>query len=195
MMIIRIGDKLISRAKLNAGIERILELRAQGMSQQEVARLMGVERTFISRLEGLGEIRQGKRIAVVGFPIQNKEALIEVMEKWGVDFYFLLTNAERWRFIQDKSGLELFNEIMSLIMRLRTYDQVVFMGSDLRIRIAQALLDQEVIPVNLGNSPIEEDCYVDPAHLEDILAACRSGQKSEKKPRGGRGRSERSDRP
>lgn len=186
-MIVRIGDKLISRSKLNAMVERILEMRAQGMSQQEVALRMGVERTFISRLEGLGEIRQGKRIAVVGFPVQNKEALIEVLEKKGVDFYFLMTNAERWHFIQDKSGLELFNEIMSLIMHVRACDQVIVIGSDLRIRIAQALLDQEVIPISLGDSPIEEDRYVDPAYLEEILAACRQEQKAVRKPRSGKG--------
>ena len=50
----RIGEKMISPEKLNRIIEQILEQRSRGLSQQEVAVRFGVDRTFVSRLEGLG---------------------------------------------------------------------------------------------------------------------------------------------
>jgi len=172
MSLLRIGDKIINRQKLNSWIDRIFELRSQGLSQQEVAQRLGLDRAFISRLEGLGEIRQGRRLAVIGFPVLNKAELQAALEEVGVDFVFLLTDRERWEFVGAASGIELLNKIMDLIVRLRDYDVVVVIGSDLRIRIAQALLDREVIPFNLGSSPIAEDQYVDPEVLREIIAAC-----------------------
>jgi transcriptional regulator len=65
MDIIRIQDKIISRQKINDSITKILQLRALGYSQQEVADQMSVDRTFISRLEGIGELRKGKTMACI----------------------------------------------------------------------------------------------------------------------------------
>ena len=55
----RIGDKLLNRTKLDRIIDRIFELRMSGASQQEVAQRIGCDRTFVSRLEGLAEVRKG----------------------------------------------------------------------------------------------------------------------------------------
>ena len=59
--IFRIGDKLISLDRAERLLEQVLKLRSQGFSQQEVARRLCLDRSFISRLESAGEIRKGKR--------------------------------------------------------------------------------------------------------------------------------------
>ena len=61
MDFLRIGSKLLSRQKLNQAIDKILEMRVQGNSQTEVAGILGVDRSFISRLEALGEVNRGQR--------------------------------------------------------------------------------------------------------------------------------------
>jgi transcriptional regulator with XRE-family HTH domain len=171
--LIRIGDKLINRQKINSVIDRILELRATGLSQREVAKRLGLERTFISRVEGLGEIRQGQRIALIGFPVLNKPELNLIAEEMGVEFTYLLTDQERWSLVLEKQGLDFLNFLMNLIMQLRTYDVVVVIGSNLRINMAKTLLDKEVVPLYLGESPIEGDKWVDPELLRQIIQACQ----------------------
>ena len=86
----RIGDKLISMEKLNRLMAQIISLRSQGISQQEVAERCGVDRSFISRLESLGAVRRGASIAVVGFPLKNKE-ISSLLDELGVDFRLLMT--------------------------------------------------------------------------------------------------------
>lgn len=172
MEIVRIGDKVISKTRICDAMERILELRSQGISQQEVAREMDLERSFISRLEGLGEIRKGGRIAVVGFPIKNIPELKELLDQRGVEFSVLLTEEERWNFIKSKTGLELFNQLMAILQDLRSYDKVILLGSSQRIKMMAALLDKEVLTLELGESPLMEDVYVEPAKLADLLNYC-----------------------
>lgn len=176
MSIVRIGDKIINRHKIESYLDQILELRVQGLSQQEVANRLGLERTFISRLEGLGEVRQGNRLAVIGFPISNKDEIMRLANEMGADFVLLMNDKERWDFVGQKTGVELLDAIMGLIMQVRACDVVIIIGSDLRIRIAQALLDKEVVPIKLGDTPIEQDQYVDPAYMREILTACRNGR-------------------
>ncbi len=118
----RIQDKMISKDKLNMALNNILELRARGLSQQEVADRLGVDRTFISRLETLGELRKGKTIAVIGFPVLNKSEIEELARREGVDFILLWTEEERNRFVSERSGAELMNEMMDLIARVRGID-------------------------------------------------------------------------
>ena len=71
MDLIRIGDKLISLSRIETIIQEMLDLRQQGISHAEVAKRYNTDRTFLSRLESLGEIRKGRTIAIVGFPIKN----------------------------------------------------------------------------------------------------------------------------
>lgn len=169
----RIGDKLISMEKLNRLMEQIISLRSQGISQQEVAERCGVDRSFVSRLESLGAVRRGASIAVVGFPLKNKEEIFSLLDELGVDFRLIMTNDERWRFVKEKSGLELLNEIMSLVPKVRTYDVVILIGSRQRIKWCAALLDKEVLGINLGESPLNEDKYVDPEQLRELIIAAQ----------------------
>ncbi|KYH33936.1 helix-turn-helix domain-containing protein [Neomoorella mulderi] len=169
MDLIRIGDKLISRRKINSILERIFELRCQGFSQQETARQVGVDRSFVSRLETLGEVRRGRRIAVVGFPVANKAELENMLRQEGVEYILLLTDAERWDFVRQKSGLELLNQLMEIVARVRDYDVVIIIGSDYRIKVSEALLGREVVGVEIGSSPIKGDREVDVEGLRALV--------------------------
>ena len=75
MDLVRIGSKLISRSRIIRRLDEILQMRVSGKSQQETAEALGVDRSFISRLEALGEVRKGGRVALIGFPIENKAEL------------------------------------------------------------------------------------------------------------------------
>ena len=172
MELIRVGDKVIDKNKITDVIGRILFYRAQGLTQQEVAKEMGLERSFISRLEGIGEVRKGGSIAVIGFPIKNREEIRAVLNRRGIDFSILLSEEERWRFVKEKTGLELFNQIMALLQKVRSYDKVVILGSRQRVKMLAALLDKEVITLELGESPLSEDIYVEVDRLEKLLDLC-----------------------
>ena len=126
---IRIGEKLVSREKIMRMVDKVLERRASGLSQQEVATDLGLDRSFISRLETLGELRKGGKISLIGFPVGNKKELADIAEEFGVDHVYLLTEAERWALIRERSGAELLNEIMSLLGALRAFDTVILIGS------------------------------------------------------------------
>ncbi|MFW6149080.1 MAG: helix-turn-helix domain-containing protein [Atribacterota bacterium] len=169
MDLIRIGEKVLSWEKINREIAKILRLRTGGLTQGEVARKLGIERTFVSRMESLGEIRRGKKVALVGFPIKNKEKLLLLAKEVGVDFTLLLTQKERFEFIENKTKSDLFNQIISIITRLIDFDLIVFLGSDKRVEVAEKLFSIQVIGVVIGESPITEDKYVDPEMILEIL--------------------------
>lgn len=174
MEIIRVGDKVLDKSKIHNSIEDILTRRSQGLSQQEVAKELGLERTFISRLEGLGEIRKGARIAVIGFPVKNIEEIEGLLKRKGIEYSIILTEEGRWRFIKEKTGLELFNEIMGLLQKIRSFDKVVLMGSRQRVKMLAALIDKEVVTIELGESPLSEDIYVEIDQLERVLDYCQN---------------------
>jgi len=176
MDIIRIQDKIISRQKINDSITKILQLRALGYSQQEVADQMSVDRTFISRLEGIGELRKGKTMACIGFPIKNKTEIQAILEKEGVDFIMLMTEEERQTYVEQRSGKEMLNELMDLIGKMHSFETIIAIGSDNRIKLIQGLLDSEVICVEIGTSPITEDKWVDPDEIRKILAVTKSAR-------------------
>lgn len=164
-----IGNKLISTKKLHRKIGNILEKREKGYSQQEVADIFGVDRSFISKLERLGQLRKGDSVAVIGFPIKNKEEIKMVLEDFGVNFKILFTEEERIAFVNSKSGAELFNEITEIFYQLKNYHTIVLLASDKRIKVLEALLDRQVITVDIGQSPLKEDVYVSPEIITSIL--------------------------
>ena len=167
--IYRIGDKLISFERIERLLARILKLRAQGFSQQEVARRLSLDRSFISRLESAGEIRKGKRVAVVGFPIDNTAELSQICRELGLDFYFILNNRERWELVREKQALDFFNQVLDIVTRLRSYDTLVLLTSEHWYSLAEALLDLQIVYINLGPTPVEEDRRVDPLQFRRVL--------------------------
>ncbi|KUK85779.1 MAG: hypothetical protein XE03_1900 [candidate division TA06 bacterium 34_109] len=162
-------EKVLSEDKLKQEITRILKLRTEGLTQGEVARKLGIERTFVSRLESLGEIRKGKKIALVGFPIKNKEELLSLATKFGIDYILILTQQERYDFMEKRNKIELFNDILAIITHLLDFDVIVFLGSDKRVDFAEKLFSIQVIGIEIGESPITEDQYVKPEVLKNIF--------------------------
>jgi len=171
--LVRVGDKLINRQKIDHSIDRILELRANGLSQQQVAAQIGVDRTFVSRLESLGEVRTGRSIALIGFPLENKDELAAVAVDEGLEFVLLMTNDERWQFVRDRTGLGLLNEAMALLAEVRRQDAVILIGSRQRNKLGRGLVDNEVYAIDLGESPITGDKWVDPQYLRSVIHALR----------------------
>jgi len=166
----RIGSKLISRSRLIRRLDEILQMRVAGKSQQETAEALGVDRTFISRLEALGEVRKGGKVALIGFPIENKKELEEAALAEGVDFLLLFTEEERWRFVEAMSGADLINEIMRIGAELRSYDAVILLGSDMRIAMMESLIGKDnVIGIEIGRSPIRRGVNVDVARIVELL--------------------------
>lgn len=168
-MLRRVGDKIINPQKIHKAIDDVLEMRGRGLSQQEVANRIGIDRTMVSRLETLGEVRKGGRIALIGFPVKNCDELAAMARQEGVDYCLLLTEKERWDFVESKSGVGLFNTIMEIISTLRSYDIVIIICSNMRIKLIEALLDKEVIGVQIGESPLNEDKYVKPESIRAII--------------------------
>lgn len=169
MELLRIGDKVISLTKIENKIREILELRSQGMSQLEAGERLGIERTFISRLEGLGEVRKGQSIAAVGFPIKNKAEVEKVLKSYGVEYYLMMSEKERTEFVNNCSGAQLSNKIMELVNKFKSFDTVIVMASDYRIKLARDLLDNKIIEMDIGKSPIKEDVTVNLDILTDIF--------------------------
>lgn len=176
MDFIRIQDKIISWQKIEHTLQKALQMRAKGFSQQEVADRLAIDRTFISRLEGIGELRKGQRIACIGFPLSNKEEITEILEKEGVDFILLMNEQERLDFINNRSSRELLNVIMDLIVEARKYEVVICIGSDERIKILAGVLDGQVLCVEIGTSPITEDKWVDPNEIRKILRSIKAAR-------------------
>lgn len=171
MEFIRIGEKLISAHKIKETIKQILHLRSEGFSQQEVAAKLQIDRTFISRLESIGNVRRGGCMGLVAFPVQNKAELIALANRYGVEKRLILTNHERWELVANKNGLDFLNQMMEIIEQLRQCDVVLVFCSEKWNRLAKALLDSEVFTYEIGSSPISEDVYISPVRVEKILAA------------------------
>jgi hypothetical protein len=169
LRLVRIGDKVINQERIFQVISRMLELRAQGMSQQEVAEQLAIDRTLISRLETIGEVRKGKKIALVGFPVQNRAELVEMAESEGLDFILIMSEVERLDFARSQNGADLLNTVMTLIGRARECDAVIFLGSDQRLKMVEALVGPNVIGIEIGSSPMYEDKYVEPNMMRQLI--------------------------
>lgn len=187
MELVRIGEKIINRERLLALIDKILLLRSNGATQQDVANTLNIERPFISNLESLGEVRVGKKVALVGFPIGNKEEIEEIAKNCGIDFIYILNQKERMGFVKQRSKLEMFNEILELLAQLREYDLVIFMGSDKRSSMIEKVLSTRVYAIPIGPSPLKEDQYIDPDNLKETLSYLVVKDKGGKESEGHRG--------
>jgi len=170
----RVGDKVVSRQKLITAIDEILAEREAGSTQEEVARSFGVQRTFISFLESLGEIRRGPKVALVGFPIANPQCVKELGERKGLDMVLVFSQEEREN-IEAESGYDVFNRLLETLAALREFDVVVLLASDWRLELMKRILGAEVIGIPLGPTPLRVDVEVDLNELEliidDVLSA------------------------
>ncbi len=176
MDLIRVGEKVISLSRIQDIAEQILLARAGGLSQQEVAVRFNVDRSFVSRLESVGELRKGRSVAVIGFPVANTDEIRALCQTLGVELCWVMTNAERVQYAQSRNGVELVNEIMDIAASFRKYDTIILLASNVRVRLMAALLDSRtVIPVVLGDTPLSDDVDVDPEILRRTISAVLSG--------------------
>lgn len=183
MKLYRIGDKVVSREKLFETLDEILSDREAGATQEEVARTYGVQRTFVSFLETLGEIRRGARVAVVGFPIANAAEIEAMAERKGIDFVLVFSQEQR-ESIENLPGRDVFNRLLETLATLRDHDVVILMASDWRIELIERILGAEVISIPLGSSPLREDVSVDLVELEALVDGVLAAR--EAKPHSGR---------
>ncbi len=177
MRIYRIGDKVVSREKIIGALDEILAEREAGATQEEVARSFGVQRTFVSFLESLGEIRRGPRVALVGFPIENAEEVKALAEEKGIDFVVVVSQEER-ESIENLSGADVFNRLLETLATLRDHDTVILIASDWRISLIERILGADVVGIPLGHSPIREDVAVDLSELEKLLDSVLKSKKT-----------------
>ena len=168
MRFFRVGEKVISREKLFEMVSEILTDRERGATQEETAANHGVQRSFVSWLESLGEVRRGPRVALVGFPVADSEAVREMADRYAVEYVLLMSQSERESF-EGGTGAEVFNRVLDTLAELTGFDVIVLMASDRRIETIERIMGREVVPMCLGESPLREDVEVDLAELEGIL--------------------------
>lgn len=173
MRFYRIGDKVVSREKLFDALDEILGDREAGATQEEVARAHGVQRSFVSFLESLGEVRRGARVALVGFPLANAAEVRALAEEIGVDFTLVFSQEER-EDIESAPAREVFNRLLETLATLRDYDVVVLLASDWRIELIERILGAEVVSMPLGHTPLRSDVSVDIAELRSVLEGVMS---------------------
>jgi hypothetical protein len=166
----RIGDKVVSRDKLVDQIDAILGDREHGATQHDAASSHGVDRSFVSWLENLGEVRRGKRIALVAFPVANGDEVRRIADEHGIEFVMVLSQSER-EGLENGRADHIFNLVLDTLAALKDYDQVVVLASDWRVGTIEKILGREVIARNLGPSPLRHDVTVDAGELGDLLDA------------------------
>ena len=170
MRLFRIGDKVVSLGKITDAVTAILEDRETGSTQEEVAHSHGVQRSFVSFLETLGEIRRGGRVALVGFPIENTDEVRAVAESHALDFVLVMSQRER-ESIENGPAADMFNQLLETIATLKDYDVLVVLASDWRVRTIEKILGSEVVSMPIGQSPLRDDVRVDVEELDAVLAS------------------------
>jgi len=172
----RIGDKVVSESKLHDAIAAILEEREGGATQEDVAHSHEVQRSFVSFLETLGEVRRGDRVALVGFPVANADDVKALAEKHALDFVLVLSQQER-ELIESGDATRVFNQLLETIATLRDYDTLVLLASDWRIKTMEKILGTEVVGIPLGTSPLRTDVPVDLERLDRVLDGVMSARR------------------
>ena len=167
------GDKVLSRDKIIAKIDEILKLRQNGMSQIDVAKFLNLDRPFVSRLESLGEVAKGGKIALGGFPLGNKEELEQMALEEGVEFVYVLTDKERWSLVSNTDGAMLVNDLLELLQHLKNFDTIILLASNLRSQYAESIIGKQVISIEIGKSPIKDDVEVDIEKVRQIIREIR----------------------
>lgn len=176
MRFYRIGDKVVSRDKLLGAVDAILEDRQSGATQEEAARHAGVQRSFVSLLEALGEVRRGPRVALVAFPVSNRQEVRALADRFAVEFVLVISQEER-ESIELGDASEVFNRLLDTLAILRDFDTVVLLASDRRIGTMDKIIGTEVVGLPIGHSPLREDVEVDLAELEEVLTAVMSARR------------------
>lgn len=170
MRFYRIGDKVVGRDKIIEQVEAILTDREGGATQHEAAVSHGVDRSFVSWLENLGEVRRGKRVALIAFPVANVDAVRAVCDAHGIELALVVSQAEREGFEAGRAD-QMFNFVLDTLADLKDFDVVIILASTKRTGAIEKILGREVISLSLGMSPLRHDVEVDLDQLNDLLDA------------------------
>lgn len=170
MRLFRIGEKVVSLERLVDELAAVLEDRQGGATQLEVSLRHGVERSFVSRMESLGEVRRGPKVALVAFPVANADEVRALAEERALDLVMVFSQAER-ETIEGGDASDVFNRTLDTLAALKDFDVVVLLASDWRIRTVEKVLGRETIAIPLGTSPLRHDVPVDVAELSAVLDA------------------------
>ncbi len=178
MKLIRIGEKIINRERLYRLVDNILALRANGATQQDVANTLDLERPFISNLERLGEVRVGRRVAIVGFSIINQKEVKRIAREWGIDSVHLFNGEMLSKFITkaqvDERGI--LRRLLKALSGLRSFDLLIFLGRGNEGALLERTLGVQVLNIPV-QSKSDSEVFVDPQELEDHLQrlVCEEG--------------------
>lgn len=174
----RVGEKVLSFKKLEKAVMRILQLRASGSTQSDVAEKLGVDRSFVSYLEGLGEVRKGIKTALIAFPVSNKKELEELALDTGIDYVLVLSHEEREDLFITRPGGQVFNDVIEILSELVDYDVIIMIASDMRIQQAEKLFGYgKVVGISLGKSPLKSDVEVDMKELKTVFDSIITSRK------------------
>lgn len=185
MRLFRIGDKVVSRDKLLDALDGILEDRESGATQEEAARHASVQRSFVSFLETLGEVRRGPRVALVAFPVANGAEVRALAERYALDFVLVVSQSDR-ESIESGDATNVFNQLLETLAALRDFDTVILAASDWRVSTVEKILGAEIVGIPLGHSPIREDVELDLATLDRVLSAVMNSNRTGARGRTGR---------
>lgn len=168
---IKIGDKIISVERARQLIEKVFYLRSGGSTQEEVAEMLGVERSFISHLEGIGEVRRSKRMALIGSGVDNEKQIHAEAEDLGIDFVFL----------SGKKNLAM-REILYMLNEISDLDFIVYIGPSDELDLLEKVLDTKIIGIPLEKEGELKSILGDLAEKRTKRAfrSIRKGEKSER---------------
>jgi transcriptional regulator with XRE-family HTH domain len=133
---IKIGDKIISMERASSLIDKIFDLRSSGQTQEEVAKMLGVERSFISHLEGIGEVRKSKEIALIGSGLADVKNVEDTASKLGIEHVFL-----------NQDGTARIEDALQVLALLRTIDFIIFLGPSKEHKLLETVLDKKIIGI------------------------------------------------
>jgi hypothetical protein len=170
MRFYRIGDKIVAREKLVDQIDAIMVDRESGATQHDAASAHGVDRSFVSWLETVGEVRRGRRVALIAFPVGNAGEVRAACEERAVEFVLVMSQSER-ESLEAGPADRMFNFVLETLATLKDFEVVIVMASDWRIGTVEKILGREVIARDLGHSPLRHDVTIDLTELADLLDA------------------------
>lgn len=133
---IKIGDKIISMERASSLIDKIFDLRSNGSTQEEVAKMLGVERSFISHPEGLGEVRKSKEIALIGSSLADIAKVEQTAAGLGIEHVFL-----------NRDGTARIEDALQVLALLRNIDFIIFLGPVKEHRLLETVLDKKIIGI------------------------------------------------
>jgi hypothetical protein len=70
----------------------------------------------------------------------------------------------------------MLDDLMDLTAQVRSYDTVICVGSDQRLKMFEGILDGQVASIIIGSSPITEDKWVDPQQIRKILRSIKTAR-------------------